>query len=156
MTVVAKCIGGIGKERKEQNIPLLIRVVVLLCVSGIPVMCTSISLFVLHCRSPCAEGASAAPSPSLCRVQQLNFHLAPLEETRLHNSQNCQLHCALQPLGPEKRLSCDLLHQVKRVPLPCVVHVRNEHGAGGSSMEFPELSKLMGVSCAGSICHGHR
>lgn len=81
LTVIAKCIGGIWKERKEKNIPLLIRVVLLLGVRGTTVMYISTSLFVLHRRSPCAEGASAASSPSLCRVQQLNFHMAPLEET---------------------------------------------------------------------------
>lgn len=66
---------------KGAKYPLLIRAVLLLGVSGIPVTCTSTCLFVLHCRSSCAEGASTASSPSLCRVQQLNFHLAPLEET---------------------------------------------------------------------------
>lgn len=118
------------------------------------------SLYVLHHRrSPCAEGSSTASSPSLCRVQQLDFYMAQMEETWLHHGQDCQLHRALQPLGPEKRLSCYILHKVRgmlRTHLPYITHIRNKHKEGGICREVTMLSKILGVWNAGNVFFGHR
>lgn len=60
------------------------------------------------------EGTALAPCPCPCGIKQLYLHLASVEKARLHHSQDCQLHCALQPVGAQECLSGHLLHQVGR------------------------------------------
>lgn len=63
------------------------------------------------------EGTTLAPRPRPCGIQQLHVHLASVEKARLHHGQDCQLHCALQPLGAQERLPGHLLHQVGSQPM---------------------------------------
>lgn len=58
------------------------------------------------------EGTTLAPRPCPRGIEQLHVHLASVEKARLHHSQDCQLHRALQPLGAQERLPGHLLHQV--------------------------------------------
>lgn len=73
------------------------------------------------------EGTTLAPRPCPRGIEQLHVHLASVEKARLHHSQDCQLHCALQPLGAQERLPGHLLHQVGK-PAHAATGQRGERG----------------------------